>query len=366
MSCAAERAEEAVAVHAVDELAVAHPHPEAGARSAGTASRTCTRSRPPAPRRSRRRRSSSAPRVSAFSDERAGLVDGEGRDGVRDCPRGATPGARCSARRPPAARGRRSSRRPRPAAGPIARARPSPRPRRGRPPTSTRTPRRTCRSACARRKGRRRVAWGPRIIGEQRPCGAAYPEERSDEGSRARSQRRESGIARSGCRLGGAPRRVRMLSALNDGKCTVNVEPLPTTLSALTRPLWASTIQRTIERPSPEPPGLAARGPLGCGRSARRRTGRSASGMPIPVSETEMPRFAGHGLDPAPGSFRRARCSAGCSRAGCAGPAAGAPRRRRRRPGARASRPSARGRGRRRRSRGPSRPPTRTGRRPGW
>ncbi len=43
------------------------------------------------------------------------------------------------------------------------------------------------------------------------------------------------------------------------GSLTVNVEPLPTTLSTPTLPLWASTIQRTIESPRPEPPGLAAR-----------------------------------------------------------------------------------------------------------
>ena len=46
------------------------------------------------------------------------------------------------------------------------------------------------------------------------------------------------------------------------GRRTVNVDPLPGALSTVTRPLCASTIQRTIERPRPEPPGLARRDPL--------------------------------------------------------------------------------------------------------
>ena len=39
----------------------------------------------------------------------------------------------------------------------------------------------------------------------------------------------------------------------------MKVVPSPATLSTVTLPLCASTIQRTIERPSPEPPGFARR-----------------------------------------------------------------------------------------------------------
>ncbi len=43
-------------------------------------------------------------------------------------------------------------------------------------------------------------------------------------------------------------------SYVTSGTFTVKIVPLPTSLATAIVPLWASTIHRAIERPSPEPP----------------------------------------------------------------------------------------------------------------
>src|SRR5205085_542826 len=88
-------------------------------------------------------------------------------------------------------------------------------------------------------------------------------------------------------RLGGnrraAPRQSMRGYAATRGRETVNVEPRPGALVALTEPPWASTIALERYRPSPVP---------GMGRSRWnrayfvKRRGTSAGATPYPVSRT--------------------------------------------------------------------------------
>ena len=74
-----------------------------------------------------------------------------------------------------------------------------------------------------------------------------------------------------------------------DGRFTVNTDPRPGSLAALTAPPCASTI--AFERYSPSPVPGRLRSPLAARKNLSKTKGKSFAGIPAPVSITRAITF---------------------------------------------------------------------------